>query len=93
MAGKENKLCLICSFFFEQYWNLRSLGDGLKYVNGGCNDGQKPKEKFLGIHTPFLYFGSWKTFFMLHVEDAFLGSINYLHYGEPKVWYVVPQSG
>ncbi len=38
------------------------------------------------------YFGMWRSFFGWHKEDADLYSVNFLHWGAPKVWYCVPPS-
>lgn len=43
-----------------------------------------------GILTSYNYFGMANTFFAFHMEDGDLDSINYLHTGKPKVWYIVP---
>ncbi|KAI8471646.1 MAG: JmjC domain, hydroxylase-domain-containing protein [Monoraphidium minutum] len=75
------------SFFDEELpygWNLRGLE--------GCLLRKHRVPDIPGVTTPMCYFGMWKSFFSWHKEDADLFSINYLHFGAPKVWYCVPPS-
>lgn len=68
----------------EENWNLAKLPTIL----------QKIEYEIPGINTPALYFGSWKTSFGWHVEDMDLYSINYLHSGLEKSWYIIsPENG
>jgi len=72
-----------CSFFDEHLrfgWNLRSLK---------CLLSHHDMPDIPGVTTPMTYFGMWKSFFSWHIEDVDLYSINYLHFGAPKVWYSV----
>jgi hypothetical protein len=62
-------------------WNLAKLPNLLNLL----------PTKLAGINDPYIYFGMWKAAFAWHVEDMDLYSINYLHFGEPKAWYSVPQ--
>ncbi len=63
-------------------WNLSEIDTILK--RGLRENG------ILGVTSPYLYFGAWKTFFAWHKEDLDLYSINYLHCGKPKYWYSIP---
>lgn len=65
----------------QDVWNLAKLPNLLDLLNA----------KLPGVNDPYIYFGMWKAAFAWHVEDMDLYSINYLHFGEPKAWYSVPQ--
>uniref|UniRef100_A0A3B5KRU5 [histone H3]-trimethyl-L-lysine(9) demethylase n=1 Tax=Xiphophorus couchianus TaxID=32473 RepID=A0A3B5KRU5_9TELE len=65
-------------------WNMAHLNTILDTVES------ESAVKIKGLTTPCLYFGMWKSAFPWHTEDMNLYSICYLHYGEPKSWYVVP---
>ena len=45
-----------------------------------------------GLTRPWLYFGMLFSAFCWHVEDHYLGSVNYLHAGAPKTWYGIPST-
>ena len=42
-----------------------------------------------GVTKPYCYIGTWKAFFSWHKEDLDLSAINYIHEGEPKIWYSI----
>ncbi|GAA6083767.1 lysine-specific demethylase 4A isoform X1 [Tachysurus ichikawai] len=65
-------------------WNIGRLNSILDTVE------RESGIKIKGVNTAYLYFGMWKSTFAWHTEDMDLYSINYLHFGEPKSWYVVP---
>lgn len=44
-----------------------------------------------GINVPWVYVGMKYSTFCWHFEDLMLPSINYSHYGKPKLWYGVPE--
>ncbi|CAF1569933.1 unnamed protein product [Rotaria sp. Silwood1] len=70
----------------QKVWNVNNLGtilDDLETEYG---------TKIEGVNTAYLYFGMWKSTFAWHTEDMDLYSINYLHFGAPKQWYVIPPS-
>jgi hypothetical protein len=61
-------------------WNLHNLpflsASMLRHVGSQIN----------GVTQPWLYMGMLFTSFCWHTEDNFLPSINYLHFGAPKIW-------
>ncbi|KAK9740017.1 hypothetical protein RND81_03G004800 [Saponaria officinalis] len=79
-----------CSSSDEEYvksgWNLNNLprlpGSVLAYENADIS----------GVQVPWLYVGMCFSSFCWHVEDHHLYSLNYMHFGAPKMWYGVPGS-
>lgn len=67
-------------------WNLNNFarlpGSVLSYEGGDIS----------GVLVPWLYLGMCFSSFCWHVEDHHFYSLNYMHWGEPKVWYGVPGS-
>uniref|UniRef100_A0A7S2WRG2 JmjC domain-containing protein n=1 Tax=Mucochytrium quahogii TaxID=96639 RepID=A0A7S2WRG2_9STRA len=63
-------------------WNLNQL-DTILRVGFGDQEAK-------GITSSMLYFGMWRSIFAFHTEDMELNSVNFLHYGAPKIWYCIP---
>ncbi|KAL0799318.1 hypothetical protein Bca101_054493 [Brassica carinata] len=72
----------------EQYtksgWNLNNLSrlPGSVLAFESCD--------ISGVIVPWIYVGMCFSTFCWHVEDHHLYSLNYLHTGDPKVWYGIP---
>jgi [histone H3]-trimethyl-L-lysine9/36 demethylase len=63
-------------------WNMNHLRSRLDIVGTAMS----------GVNRPYLYFGQQRSMFPWHTEDMDLHSINLIHFGQPKQWYVVPPS-
>jgi len=70
-------------FHPDASWNMGKFETMLDIID---------KDKLPGVTSPYLYFGSYGALFGWHTEDIDLPSINYLHFGRPKLWYGVPHS-
>ncbi|KAG9439636.1 hypothetical protein H6P81_019801 [Aristolochia fimbriata] len=78
-------------------------GNEDQYVRAGWNLNNFPRlpgsvlcferEDISGVLVPWLYVGMCFSSFCWHVEDHHLYSLNYHHFGEPKLWYGVPGTG
>ncbi|KAG7963953.1 hypothetical protein I3843_09G144500 [Carya illinoinensis] len=76
--------------------------DSYRYVMSGWNLNNLPRlpgsvlsfegSDISGVLMPWLYVGMCFSSFCWHVEDHHLYSLNYLHWGDPKIWYGVPGS-
>ncbi|KAI3455882.1 hypothetical protein Pfo_012545 [Paulownia fortunei] len=89
-SGFPKKSSLLADSKIDQYvtsgWNLNNIsrlpGSVLSFEE--CN--------ISGVVVPWLYIGMCFSSFCWHVEDHHLYSLNYLHWGDPKIWYGVPGS-
>ncbi|GAB4836091.1 hypothetical protein Ancab_001008 [Ancistrocladus abbreviatus] len=70
--------------YVKSGWNLNNLsrlpGSVLSYESADIS----------GVQVPWLYIGMCFSSFCWHVEDHHLYSLNYMHFGAPKLWYGVP---
>ncbi|KAL9677371.1 hypothetical protein QQ045_005600 [Rhodiola kirilowii] len=70
--------------YIKSGWNLNNFprlpGSVLSYESGDIS----------GVLVPWLYIGMCFSSFCWHVEDHHLYSLNYNHWGAPKLWYGVP---
>ncbi|KAJ4776319.1 Transcription factor jumonji (jmj) family protein / zinc finger (C5HC2 type) family protein [Rhynchospora pubera] len=70
--------------YVKSGWNLNNFpklpGSVLSFEGGDIS----------GVLVPWLYVGMCFSSFCWHVEDHHLYSLNYMHWGAPKVWYGVP---
>lgn len=65
-------------------WNINNLANAtfLHHIN----------EAVAGVTRPMMYVGMLFTNFCWHTEDNYLYSVNYVHAGQPKLWYGIPGS-
>jgi len=72
--------------YINSFWNLNNIANHdkcvLKHINADIS----------GMKVPWIYIGMCFSSFCWHTEDHWSYSINYMHWGEPKTWYGVPQS-
>ncbi|XP_068654547.1 putative lysine-specific demethylase JMJ16 isoform X2 [Aristolochia californica] len=70
--------------YVKSGWNLNNLsrlpGSLLAFESGDIS----------GVQVPWLYVGMCFSSFCWHVEDHHFYSLNYMHWGAPKLWYGVP---
>ncbi|KAL6991825.1 hypothetical protein U1Q18_009936 [Sarracenia purpurea var. burkii] len=87
---------------FPKASSLESKNEPNQYVVSGWNLNNFPRLpgsvlcfegcEISGVLVPWLYVGMCFSSFCWHVEDHHLYSLNYLHWGDPKIWYGVPGS-
>ncbi|WOH07971.1 hypothetical protein DCAR_0727406 [Daucus carota subsp. sativus] len=66
-------------------WNLRGAARSRRCLL------RFAKDDIPGVTSPMVYIGMLFSWFAWHVEDHDLHSLNYMHTGDRKTWYGVPQ--
>ncbi|KAF9589834.1 hypothetical protein IFM89_028769 [Coptis chinensis] len=88
-SGFPKASCLVNKCDLDQYvtsgWNLNNF----PRLQGSLLSFER--EDISGVLVPWLYFGMCFSSFCWHVEDHHLYSLNFLHCGDPKLWYGVPE--
>ncbi|KAJ7973550.1 lysine-specific demethylase JMJ18 [Quillaja saponaria] len=81
---KSSQLGALDEPYTKSGWNLNNFprlpGSVLSYESSDIS----------GVLVPWLYIGMCFSSFCWHVEDHHLYSLNYMHWGSPKMWYGVP---
>ncbi|KAI5054909.1 hypothetical protein GOP47_0030054 [Adiantum capillus-veneris] len=72
------------SLYETSGWNLNNIAR----LGGSILSFEE--EEISGVLVPWLYVGMCLSSFCWHVEDHHFYSLNYMHFGSPKVWYGVP---
>ncbi|KAG4123890.1 hypothetical protein ERO13_D10G005000v2 [Gossypium hirsutum] len=85
---------------FPKLSSVLTGNDADKYATSGWNLNNFPRLQgsvlsfegcdISGVLVPWLYVGMCFSSFCWHVEDHHLYSLNYMHFGDPKIWYGVP---
>jgi hypothetical protein len=85
----------------EEIFNMNDLPSLLKYypkqIPGKFTENKKLdhieiKFSTLGVTTSFLHLGMWSSSVGIHIDDYDLITLNYLHHGAPKIWYIIHPS-
>ncbi|XP_010519032.1 PREDICTED: lysine-specific demethylase JMJ18-like [Tarenaya hassleriana] len=100
--GADLESGVLGSGFPKGIETLTGSGDMDQYITSGWNLNNLPRLPgsvlsfehcdISGVLVPWLYVGMCFSSFCWHVEDHHLYSLNYHHFGEPKVWYGIPGS-
>ncbi|XP_059665739.1 putative lysine-specific demethylase JMJ16 isoform X2 [Cornus florida] len=99
LYGADLETGVFGSGFPKLSHQVASASDG-KYVKSGWNLNNFPRlpgsvlsyesSDISGVLVPWLYIGMCFSSFCWHVEDHHLYSLNYMHWGAPKIWYGIP---
>ncbi|CAF3131304.1 unnamed protein product [Rotaria socialis] len=66
----------------ETVFNMTDLSSLLKYY----------PQRIPGVTTPVVHMGMWSSAVGIHIDEYDLISLNYLHHGAAKIWYIIHPS-